>query len=115
MSTSPLFPESLLTMNVFNLYIVSNSYFSVLAASLCCILVAQNSYMSADCYVDFIAEAQPNPAILTSFHTGTHQGQTNRAGRNVWRGQSEIQRAFCWLLFVPRSALASGILHGSSW
>jgi len=56
--------------------------------------------VSADYDVDFIAEAQPNPAILTSFHTGTHQGQTDRAGRNIWRGQSEIQRAFCWLLFV---------------
>lgn len=81
-------------------YPLFQTHISVLAANLCCMLLAQNSYLSADCDDDFIAEAQPNPAVLTSFHTGTHQGQTDRAGRNIWRGQSEIQRAFCWLLFV---------------
>lgn len=94
---------------------VSDSHCSVSTASLfVCFLPWTVVDVSADVCVDFIAEAQPNPAVLASFHTGTHQRQTDRAGRDLWRGQSEVQRALCWLLLVSRPAVASGILHWPS-
>lgn len=101
------------TVNALNLFTVSNSHFSVLSASVSLWGFLHEIVLdvSAADGVDFVAEAQPDPAVLASVHTGPHQRQADRAGRNLWRGQSEIQRAFRWILFVSRSALASGILH----
>lgn len=62
-----------------------------------------------------ITAPQSNSALLSSFHTGTHQRQTNRAWGDIWRGQSEIQCTLCWILFVSWSALAPGILHWPPW
>lgn len=76
-----------------------------------CSLCSVVSDLSADGCAVSVAEAQPNPAVLTSFHPGPHQRQADRAGRDVWRGQSEIQRALCGVLPVPWPALAPGVLH----
>lgn len=58
-----------------------------------------------------ISAAQPNPALLPSFYIGPNQRQADRAGRDVWRGEPEIQCALRGLLSVSRPALAFGILH----
>lgn len=50
-------------------------------------------------------------SVHAAVHPGTCEGQADRAGGDVWRGISEVQRAICRLLFVPRPAVASGYLH----
>lgn len=59
-----------------------------------------------------ISAAQPNPALLPSFYIGPNQRQADRAGRDVWRGEPEVQCALRGLLSVSRPALAFGVLHG---
>ena len=47
-----------------------------------------------------ISAAQPNPALFPSFYIGPNQRQADRAGRNIWRSEPEIQCALCGLLSV---------------
>lgn len=71
-----------------------------------------------------ISAAQPHPALLPSFYIGPNQRQADRsskqrqadrAGRDTWWSEPEIQCALCGLLFVSRPALAFGFLHWPPW
>lgn len=62
-----------------------------------------------------ISAAQPNPALLPSLYIGPNQRQADRAGRDVWWGEPEIQCALRGLLPISWPALAFGFLHWPPW
>lgn len=62
-----------------------------------------------------ISAAQPNPALFPSLYIGPNQRQADRARRDFWWGDPEIQCTLCGLLSVSWPALALGILHWPPW
>lgn len=62
-------------------------------------------------YLLLFAEAGVSSSVHPPIHLSTRKGQTDRAGRDVWRGIAKIQRAVCGVLFISRSEVASGYVH----
>lgn len=57
------------------------------------------------------AEARVFAPVYTSIHPSTGKGQADGARGDIRGGVTEIQRAVCGILSVPRPALDPGYVH----